>query len=81
MEQSKRENIPMTYGLTLSKSMCPETQDERTRMSMTPYALAIGSIMYTMLYTRPGVSYALSVTSRYQSDSVEGHWVVVKNIL
>ena len=50
-------------------------------MSMIPYALAIGSIMYSMLCTRPNVSYALSITSRYQFDPIEGHWVVVKNIL
>lgn len=37
--------------------------------------------MYTMLYIRLDVSYALYVTSRYQSDLVEGHWVVVMNIL
>ena len=50
-------------------------------MSMIPYASAIGSIRYTMLCTRPDVSYALSVTSRYQSDLGVDHWVAVKNIL
>ena len=50
-------------------------------MNMIPYSLVIGSIMYAMLCTRPDVSYALSVTSRYQSDPGMGHWVVVKNIL
>ena len=37
--------------------------------------------MYAMISTRPDVSYALSVTSRYQSDPGEGHWIAVKNIL
>ena len=50
-------------------------------MSMIPYAPAIGLIMYAMLCTRPNVSYALSVTSRYQSDPGMGHWVAIKNIL
>ena len=50
-------------------------------MSMTPYASAIGSIMYAMLCTRPNISYALSVTSRCQSNPIEGHWVAIKNIL
>ena len=63
----------MTHGVTLSKSMCPKTQDERTHMSMIPYASAIGLIMYPMLCTRPDVSYALSVMSRYQSNLGEGH--------
>ena len=42
-------------------------------MSLIPYASAIESIMYSMICTRPNVSYALSVTSRYQSDPGEGH--------
>ena len=50
-------------------------------MSGIPYASAIGSIMYAMLCTRPDVSYALSVTSRYQADPGESHWTAVKNIL
>ena len=81
MEQSKRGYIPMVSGITLSKSLCPQTQDERTCMNMIPYASTIGSIMYAMLCTRPDVSYALSVTSKYQSDPRMGHWVAVKNIL
>ena len=50
-------------------------------MSKIPYASAIGSIMYAMLCTRPDVSYALSITSRYRSDPGESHWIAVKNIL
>ena len=72
MEQSKRGYVPMVKGTTLSKSLCPQTQDERTSMSMIPYASAIRSIMYAMLCTRPDASYALSVMSRYQSDTGMG---------
>ena len=50
-------------------------------MSLIRYALAIGSIMYSMICTRPDISYALSITRKYQSNPGEGHWVVVKNIL
>ncbi|KAI5416236.1 hypothetical protein KIW84_041330 [Lathyrus oleraceus] len=50
-------------------------------MNKIPYASAVGSIMYAMLCTRPDVSYALSATSRYQSDPGDAHWVDVKNIL
>ena len=50
-------------------------------MSLIPYASTIRSIMYAMICTRPDVSYALSVMSRYRSDSGEGHWVVAKDIL
>jgi hypothetical protein len=50
-------------------------------MRVIPYALAIGSIMYSMLCTHPDVSYALCATSRYQSNYGEAYWTFVKNIL
>ncbi|KAK8652036.1 hypothetical protein V6N13_141606 [Hibiscus sabdariffa] len=50
-------------------------------MSQITYASAIGSIMYAMICTRPDLSYGLSMTSRYQANPGEGHWVAVKNIL
>ena len=42
MDHSKRGFIPMTHGITLSKSMYPRTQDKRTHMSLIPYASVIG---------------------------------------
>ncbi|WVZ75888.1 hypothetical protein U9M48_023908 [Paspalum notatum var. saurae] len=81
MHDSKKDFLPMSPGTILSKTRCPSTTDEQKRMSEIPYASAIGSIMYAMICTRPDVSFALSVTSRYQSCPGEGHWIVVKNIL
>ena len=37
--------------------------------------------MYAMICTRPDVSYALSMCSRYQADPGEQHWIVAKTIL
>ncbi|KAK8670168.1 hypothetical protein V6N13_104928 [Hibiscus sabdariffa] len=68
METSKKGFLPMTHGISLSKEMCPSTSHERERMSQIPYASAIGSIMYAMICTRPDLSYALSMTSRYQAN-------------
>ena len=73
MEEAKKGFLPMSHGIHLSKTQCPTTTDERERMSKVPYASAIGSIMYAIISTCPNVSYALSVTSRYQSDPGESH--------
>ena len=81
MDQSKKGFLPMLQGKILSKAQCPATTDEREKISVVPYASAIGSIMYAMLCTRPDVSHALSLTSRYQSDPGMEHWTAVKNIL
>ncbi|KAK8670919.1 hypothetical protein V6N13_037531 [Hibiscus sabdariffa] len=77
MEESKRGFLPMRHGISLSKEMCPSSPQERERMSQIPYASAIGSIMYAMICTRPNLSYALSMTSRYQANpeqlSIKGY--------
>jgi hypothetical protein len=81
MQDSKKGYLPMNHGAQLSKTQCPSTTDEQSIMSRVPYASAIGSIMYAMLCTRPDISYALSVTSRYQANPGMEHWNAAKNIL
>jgi ATP-binding cassette subfamily B (MDR/TAP) protein 1 len=49
--------------------MCPITQIERDMMEKIPCPSTVGSIMYAMLCIRLDVSYALSITNRYQSNS------------
>ena len=65
MQEAKRGYVPMSHGITISKENCPKSSDEKDRKNKVPYASAIGSIMYAMICTRPDVSYALSMTSRY----------------
>jgi hypothetical protein len=65
MQDSKKGLLPMSHGITLSKSQCATSLDEQKKMSVIPYASAIGSIMYAMLCTHPDVFFALSVTSKY----------------
>ena len=61
--------------------MSPKTDLERERMNSIPYASAVGSIMYSMICTRPDVAFALGAVSRYQSNYGEEHWKAVKTIL
>ena len=73
MDTAKKGFLPIQHGIRLSKTQCPVSANERSRMELIPYASAVGSIMYAMPCTRPDVSYALSATSRYQSDPDESH--------
>ncbi|KAL0415757.1 UNVERIFIED_CONTAM: Retrovirus-related Pol polyprotein from transposon TNT 1-94 [Sesamum latifolium] len=81
MQNSKRDFLFISHGKYLSKKQSPTTPDELKRMSKIPYVSAIGSIMYSMVYTRPDVSCALSMTSRFQSCPGNDHWTTVNNIL
>ncbi|KAL0453533.1 UNVERIFIED_CONTAM: Copia protein [Sesamum latifolium] len=81
MEHSKRGLLPMRHGVKLSKKQSPKTDEKFKRMSNIPYASAVGSIQYVVQCTRPDVTYALSVTSRYQACAGEAYWGMVKSIL
>ena len=81
MSNSEKGLVPMVLRKSLSKDGCPLTREARDYMSRIPYASAIGSIMYAILCTRPDIVYALSMTSRFQTDPGESHWTAVKNIL
>ncbi|KAM1815640.1 hypothetical protein ACFX15_000169 [Malus domestica] len=81
MEQSKKGFLPVGHGIHLSKSMEPKTPEEIRQMSCIPYASAIGSLMYAMICTRPDIAYAVSITSRYQSNPGSEHWTAVKTVL
>ena len=73
--------MPVLQGVQLSTAQCPTTAEDREKMSVIPYASAIGSIMYAMLCTRPDVNLAVSLVGRYQSNPGMEHWIAVKNIL
>ena len=50
-------------------------------MYVIPYASAIGSIKYVMLYTKSIVYLAMSLARGYNSDPGVDHWTTVKIIL
>ena len=67
--------------MKLSKTQNPTATENGKRMKVIPYALAIGSIKYAMLYTRPIVYLAISLAKEYNSDLGVDHWTTVKFIL
>ena len=81
MEQSKKEFLLVLQGVKLSKTQSPTTAEDRKRMKLIPYALAIGSIKYAMLCTRSIVYPTLFLAREYNSDLGVDHWTAVKIIL
>ncbi|GJV95098.1 hypothetical protein Tco_1546675 [Tanacetum coccineum] len=71
----------MQEKLKFSKSQGASTPAEIQRMQNTPYALAVGSIMYDVRCTSPDVAFAQNITSQFQQNPSEVHWTAVKNIL
>ena len=69
----------MNYKLT--SGMCPSSEMERMEMSRVSYALAVGSLMYDMICTRPNIAQTVGLVSRFMADPGKEHWNAVKRIL
>ncbi|KAA0026005.1 gag/pol protein [Cucumis melo var. makuwa] len=57
------KKINKRHGVHLSKEQCPKTPQEVEDMRRIPYASAVGSLMYVMLYTRAYICYAGEIVS------------------
>ena len=81
MQNSNKGQLLTRHGIVLSKEQCPTTPQEEEDMRQVPYTSAVGSLMYSMLCTRPYIYYAIGIVSRYQSNPGLAHWIAVKHIL
>ena len=81
MQDAKEASTPLDSHFRLTKEMCPKAQEEVDKMSNILYSLAVGSLMYAMVCTRPDIAHAMRIISRYMSNPGMEHWSVVKWIL
>ena len=68
MKHEKPASTPLASHFKLSKEMCPNTKEDVDCMYKVPYALAVGSLMYFMLCTRPDIAHAVGVMSMYTKN-------------
>ncbi|GJZ10491.1 retrovirus-related pol polyprotein from transposon TNT 1-94 [Tanacetum coccineum] len=81
MQDYKPISTPFPTDVKLSSKMSPSSEKERMEMSRVPYALAVGSLMFAMICTRPDIAHAVEVVSRYMAKPGREHWEAVKRIL
>ncbi|GKC77542.1 retrotransposon protein, putative, ty1-copia subclass, partial [Tanacetum coccineum] len=77
------KSVQMSLGghFKLSLKDCPVRDCDFERMSKVPYAKAVRSLMYLMVYTRLDIAYAVTIVSRYLANLGKNHWEAVKWIL
>ena len=69
----KSVSTPLADHFKLSKRLYPSTRKEKGEMSVVPYSLAIGSLMYAMVCTRPNISHEVGVVSRFLANPGKAH--------
>ncbi|KAJ3489726.1 hypothetical protein NLI96_g1951 [Meripilus lineatus] len=56
------------------------TDEDKQAMASVPYINAVGALMYLAIATRPDISFAVSVLSRFNSNPGPDHWKAVKHL-
>ena len=78
MHNAKAASIHIAPHFKLSATQCPSTDQDIEYMSRVPYSSGVGSLMYAMVCSRPDLSYAMSLVSRYMSNPSKEHWRAVQ---
>ncbi|KAH9781301.1 hypothetical protein KPL71_008412 [Citrus sinensis] len=81
MSSSKSAVTPLASHFKLSCSQSSSTDEEISEMTKVPYANVIGCMMYAIVLTRPDLTHALSVVSRFMATPGKEHWKAVKWVL
>lgn len=81
LEDAKPVSTPMDPHSNLSTSQSPTTTAEIAEMRNVPYREAVGSLMYASLGTRPDITYAVAILSRYSDNPGRAHWDAVRRVL
>jgi len=81
MQDSKPMKVPIPVGVMLSAKQCPKIQEEEEDMYHVPYASAVSSLIYAMVCTRPYITHAMGVLSRFMSKLGKEHWIAVKWVI
>jgi hypothetical protein len=77
MPNAKKVTTPIAPHFKLSSTQYPVTDEYVEYMLRVPYSSAVGSLMYAMVCSRPDLSYAMSLVSRYMANPGKEHWKAV----
>ena len=73
MSKAKTVCSPLAGHLNLSLKQCPTSEKDMKEMSKVPYASAVSSLMYAMVCTRPDITHAVGVVSRFLTNLGKEH--------
>ena len=73
MDKCKPVQTPLPSHFRLSCQQCPNSDTEKAEMEKFPYSSAVRCLMYAMVLTRPDMSHAVSVVSRYMANPGKDH--------
>ena len=73
-------STPMDPGLRLTPEMGATSDEDKAFMLTIPYLSAVGALMYLGLTSRPDISNAVGILSRFSANPGPAHWKAVKHL-
>jgi len=73
MENAKVVSTPLTTHFKLIAKKSPSNEIEKSNMQRVLYAF-VGSLMYSMVCTRPDIAHVVDTISRFLSNLGKEHW-------
>ena len=80
MTNARPYGSSMIPNIVYMSQQSPSTPEEAARMQRVPYRRAIGSLMYLAVGTRPDITFAVSILSRFLDNPGDAHWEAVKRL-
>lgn len=71
----------METGIKLSREDEASSKEEKDEMKQTPYRELVGCLTYIANTTRPGLAFAVSTLSRFNTNPGRKHWKAAKHTL
>lgn len=81
MSDAQPLSTPLPPGVVLLVDDPPTSQEDILDMKKVPFREALGSLMWLQVATRPDLSYAVNVLSRFANNPGRKHWELLKHTL
>ena len=81
MLDCKPKSTPMDNSTQFSCLQSPNSEQEKSKMATKPYRSLIGKLHYLASHSRPDITFAVSLLSRYNNNPGPCHWKGAKRIL
>lgn len=81
MQDCDPVSTPMPVGTKLSKTMSPQTDEEKLYMASVPYRELVGELGWIAQCTRADVKFVVGVLARFVTNPGKKHWEAAKYLL
>ena len=73
--------VHQTRSIGSKVKLAPLSADEDDQIIQVPFAIAIGSLMYAAVATRPDIAFAVQHLSQFTARPSSEHWTAVKHVM